>query len=72
MAGLFHWYEKTAIPYVAYKPMFWLVPEDLTLQYPVPHDFIEFRHFNGMSEAKGYYIIGGYYDAVAQHDIRGY
>ena len=54
---LLHWYEETAIPYVTYEPMFLPVPEYLTMQYPTPHDFIEFRYFNGMSEAKGYYIL---------------
>lgn len=71
-AELFHWYEEMKISYVAYEPLFWPVPEDLTSQYPETHSFIEFTHFNSMTEAKGYYIIGSYYDAVTQHDIRGH
>lgn len=58
--------------------MVWTVPKDLTEQYPAPRDFIDFSFFNGQgfysgqTQAVGYYIIGGYYEAVTQHDIRGH
>lgn len=71
-AELFHWFEAMKLSYVAYEPLFWPVPEDLTPHYPETHSFIEFAHFNNMAEEKGYYIIGSYYDAVTQHDIRGH
>ena len=71
-AELSKWAETIKLPYAMYDPMFWKVPEDLSLQYPAPHDFIQFKHFNGMTEAKGYYIIGYYFDPVTQHDIRGH
>ena len=71
-AELSQWAETIILPYTVYELELWTVPEDLTSQYPEPRDFIRFKHFNGMTEAKGYYIIGGYFDAVTQHDIRGH
>lgn len=56
----------------------WTVPKDLNEQYPTPRDFIDFSYFsehefyNGQTQVKGYYIIGGYYEAATQHDIRGH
>jgi hypothetical protein len=58
--------------------MVWTVPKDLTEQYPEPRDFIDFSLFgkqefyNGQTQVEGYYIIGGYYNAVTQHDHRGH
>ena len=66
------WYMDAKIPDRTYEPMVWSVPEDLTMHYPEPHSFIHFAHFNGMTEAKGYYIIGGYFDAPTQMDLRGH
>lgn len=66
------YYEGKTISYKAYDFMFFVVPEDFKSQYPVPRDFVYFSHFNGMDSAEGYYIVGGYYDAVTQHDLRGH
>ena len=62
--------------------MVWHVPEDLTVEYPAPRDFIDraFSYFNehgdefytGAKKAVGYYIIGGFYKPFTQWDIRGH
>ena len=69
---LIQWAEGISMSNIVYEPLLWAVPEDRTSQYPQSRKFIEFEHFNGMSEAKRYYIMGGYFDAVTQHDIRGH
>ena len=61
-----------SISYTALDFSLWTVPEDLSSQYPEPKDFIQFEHFNGMNEAKGYYIIGAYFYPVTQFDSRAY
>ena len=71
---LIQWAEdvKDSISYTILGFSLWTVPEDLSSQYPQPRDFIQFEHFNGMNEAKGYYIVGSYFYPVTQFDIRGY
>ena len=56
----FHGYEVDA------------VPEDLTAFYPYPKDFMEFQALQGEESGKGYFVIGNYYDAVTQVDLRGH
>ena len=56
----FHGYEVDA------------VPEDLTAAYPYPKDFMEFQALQGEESGKGYFVIGNYYDAVTQVDLRGH
>ena len=48
------------------------VPEDLTVSYPYQKDFIEFQALQGKDCGKGYFVVGNYYDAVTQVDLRGH
>jgi len=69
---LLQWVDGITISYIEDGLYLWSVPEDLGSFYPEPKDFVHFEHFNGMSEAKGYYIIWGYFYPLTQFDIRAW
>jgi hypothetical protein len=47
------------------------VPHDLVGQYPYFKNFVDFQALNGASNGDGYFVIGSYYDAFTQIDLRG-
>ena len=65
-------YEKELINHLDFDPLFVPVPEDSSSYYPKMRSFMSFTHLDDISSVKGYYIIGGYFDAVTQCDLRGH
>lgn len=63
-----HWFQSIKWSVSAYDPSVFQIPEDLS---NVP-SFIEISQLENFTKEQGYYIVGCYYDAATQHDIRGH
>ncbi|GCF92661.1 hypothetical protein NRIC_05520 [Enterococcus florum] len=69
---LANWLAKNPLPREASNPILWQVGEQLDARYPESLSFIQFKHLEDFFDSEGHYIVGGYYDAVTQNDIRGH
>lgn len=47
------------------------VPQDLTAYLPYDKDFMDFHALEGAASGDGYFVIGGYFEAFTQIDLRG-
>ncbi len=48
------------------------VPQDLAAYLPYDKAFIDFHALEGVAKGDGYFVIGGYFEAFTQADLRGF
>lgn len=48
------------------------VPQDLVAHFPYNKDFMDFHALEGVKQGDGYFVIGNYYEAFTQIDLRGH